>query len=203
MCSQFSLIKQIKSPRKKILFLGYDQKQTCLIDQLIRNECEVWHGNQKLKEIDDFDLIISFGYRHLIKKNFLNRNKLPIINLHISYLPWNRGSHPNFWSFFDATPSGVTIHLINHGIDTGDIIYQRLVQFNEKEDTFSKTHKRLISELEQLFIDNIENIIMKRFVAKPQIHEGSFHKTSDLPKKFLGWDSNIKNEIKRLKNLRN
>ena len=202
MYSQFSLIKQIKSPRKKILFLGYNQKQTCLIDELISKECEVWHSNQKLKEIEDFDLIISFGYRHLINKNFLSKNKLPIINLHISYLPWNRGSHPNFWSFFDSTPSGVTIHLINHGIDTGDIIYQRFVHFNEKEDTFAKTHQRLIYELEKLFIDNIENIIMEKFVSKPQHHIGSYHKTSDLPKMFLGWDSKIKNEIQRLKNLK-
>ncbi len=30
--------------------------------------------------------------------------KKSIINLHISYLPWNKGAYPNVWSFIDETP---------------------------------------------------------------------------------------------------
>ena len=38
--------------------------------------------------------------------------------MHISYLPFNRGAHPNYWSFKDNSPKGVTIHFIDNGIDT-------------------------------------------------------------------------------------
>jgi hypothetical protein len=81
----------------------------------------------------NYDLIISFGYRHIISKEIIKSVNCPIINLHISYLPYNRGAHPNFWSFYDKTPSGVTIHLVNEGIDTGPIIYQRHIIFDNNE----------------------------------------------------------------------
>ncbi|MCL0081308.1 hypothetical protein M1N64_03665 [Peptococcaceae bacterium] len=42
------------------------------------------------------------------------------INLHISFLPWNRGADPNFWSFIENAPVGVSIHYLDEGIDTGD-----------------------------------------------------------------------------------
>ena len=43
--------------------------------------------------------------------------KRPIVNLHISYLPFNRGSHPNYWSFVENTPKGVSIHEIDEQIE--------------------------------------------------------------------------------------
>lgn len=49
------------------------------------------------------------------------------MNLHISYLPWNKGADPNFWSCIDGTPAGVTLHHIDAGVDTGDIIAQALM----------------------------------------------------------------------------
>ena len=73
----------------------------------------------------DNDLIVSFGYRHILRSDFINKCGCPIANLHISYLPFNRGAHPNFWSFYDDTPSGVSIYLIDEGIDTGPILFQK------------------------------------------------------------------------------
>ena len=144
------------------------------------------------------DLIISFGYRHILENEFISQCSCPIVNLHISYLPFNRGAHPNFWSFYDNTPSGVSIHLIDDGIDTGPILFQKKINFvNEK--TFVETHKRLLFEIENLFIDNIELIIQKNWNKKKQVGEGTFHLLKDLPKDFNGWDSVIEAEIKRLK----
>jgi len=37
-------------------------------------------------------------------------------------LPYNKGSHPNFWSFIENSPKGVSIHEIDEGIDTGKLI---------------------------------------------------------------------------------
>ena len=74
-----------------------------------------------------------------------------ILNLHISYLPFNKGTHPNFWSFAENTPSGVTIHKINKKIDSGNIIYQKILDFelnkNKKKLTFKDTYSVLISEI--------------------------------------------------------
>ena len=104
-------------------------------------------------------------------------------------MPWNKGAHPNFWSFYDNTPSGVTIHLIDAGIDTGDVLYQKKVNFHSNENTFAKTYKRLINEIENLFIENLENIIEKKYIGKRQTEKGSYHNLADLPKSFKGWES--------------
>ena len=183
---------------KKILFLGYDKNETILIDELIRNGCKVDSTKNKDFEVSGHNLIIVFGYRYIIKKEILLNIDFPIINLHIGYLPWNKGAHPNFWSFFDCTPSGVTIHLIDEGIDTGPILYQKYVNFDINKMTFSQSYKVLIKEIEKLFISNIENIITGDYLQMPQRRKGSYHNTNQLPKNFRGWDSNIGEEIRFL-----
>ncbi len=185
------------NPVKRILFLGYDREQTKLIGALVDANCEVHHTDEKI-DVVDYDLIISFGYLHILKGDFLNSVLCPVINLHISYLPYNKGAHPNFWSFYDNTPSGVTIHLIDEGIDTGAIIYQKYVNFDNGERTFSQTYKRLINEIERLFLDNLGNIIRNNWVARPQRGEGALHFVKDLPNEFSGWDSVIEEELDRL-----
>lgn len=192
------LVSQVASPRLKILFLGYAPDQTSLISELAEANCEIWHTDKIIESTEGFELVVSYGYRHILKKNVINSSSAPIINLHISYLPWNRGAHPNFWSFFDSTPSGVSIHLIDEGVDTGPIIYQRYVNFTKNESSFSKTYKRLVAEIELLFKENIEEIISLGFTAVPQRRRGTYHRVSDLPIDFAGWDSEIQTEVVRL-----
>lgn len=182
----------------RILFLGYDHNQTVIIDKLVQENCEVWHSSEKIYSTEGFDLVISFGYKHIIPESVLKKADIPIINLHISFLPWNKGAHPNFWSHYERTPSGVSIHLIDNGIDTGPILFQRLVEFSPDEKTFSQTYSKLIKEIEKLFIDNIHSIIEKKYVEYPQTDVGTYHSVKDLPKDFSGWDSDIIQETERL-----
>ena len=128
-------VNNIKKPTKKILFLGYDETQTKLIDALINKNCVVDHTKDKVDSIKKYDFVVSYGYRHILKGDLINSSDCPIFNLHISYLPYNRGAHPNFWSFYDNTPAGVTIHLIDEGVDTGPIVSQKYVYFNKNDDT--------------------------------------------------------------------
>ena len=194
---------------KKILFLGYNNDQTSLIDK-IKFHKKNWSVKQTQKKIDintakKFNSIISFGYRHIIDQNIIDNLKYPIINLHISFLPYNRGAHPNFWSFAKNTPSGITIHQVDRGIDTGKIIYQKQIDFellkNKQTLTFSKTYNVLIGEIENLFLANIEDIINQKFNSTEQIGKGSYHNKKDLPKLLKTWEQNIYQTILKYKEL--
>ena len=88
--------------------------------------------------LDNSDFIISYGYRHILKKDILDKFPNMAINLHISLLPWNRGADPNLWSFLEDSPKGVTIHYLDYGIDTGDILAQQKVDYIP-EDTLRYT----------------------------------------------------------------
>ena len=84
------------------------------------NDClENW-----VKELEP-DLIVIYGMSELLKGNILSIPKKGCINLHLSLLPKYRGSHPIFWTFYnyDLNP-GATVHYIDEGEDTGNIIYQ-------------------------------------------------------------------------------
>ncbi|WP_042348352.1 methionyl-tRNA formyltransferase [Bacillus massiliigorillae] len=71
------------------------------------------------------DLIIVYGMTQLLKENIYNIPKYKTINLHPSILPFYRGHSPEFWMYYDTELNpGVTLHYIDQGEDTGDIIYQ-------------------------------------------------------------------------------
>ena len=177
----------------KILFLGYTENQ---IVNFLRRENQVVVFNDKvdINIIKEFDYIVSYGYNYIFKKYIIDSSKNGIINLHISYLPYNRGAHPNFWSFFENTKKGVTIHLIDEGIDTGDILFQKEVVFDSSEDTLEKTYFRLRKEIEILFIENWHNIVNENCKKIQQEDIGSFHTKRDLEKYNLvnGWKTKIK-----------
>ena len=191
-------LSNFNNPRKRILFLGYDKNDTSIIDLLIDNQCNVEHTNKKISKIKKYDFVLSYGYRYILDSSIIRLLDCPIFNLHMSYLPFNRGANPNFWSFYDKTPSGVTLHIIDDGIDTGPIIDQKYVYFSPCEDTFRKTYEVLKLELEKLFEENLEALLSDKWIAKKQIGKGTIHFVKDLPLNFSGWGANINKEILKL-----
>ncbi len=188
---------------KKILFLGYTTKKTILISFLRKKNFSVKVYGQKIltfKNAKNYDIIISFGYNKILKKNVLEKISRPPINLHISYLPFNKGAHPNFWSFIKKTPKGVSIHEINKGIDDGGIIARKKVNFKlNNNSTFTNTYQKLIIEVEDLFKRNIKKIINNKYKFIRVYSKGSFHKKKDLPKDLINWNMVIKKYLKKTK----
>jgi len=187
---------------KKILFLGYNSKQTRLIKFLRKKNKVTEHGQKKItiRIAKYYDFLISFGYKKILSKRVLQSLKRPAINLHISYLPYNKGSHPNFWSFIDNTPKGISIHEINEKIDDGKIIIRKKINFIlTKNSTFEQTYKKLIIEIEKLFIKNSKNILIGKYKGKKIIKEGTFHKKKNLPKNIYKWNVKILSYLQSLK----
>ena len=83
---------------KKILFLGYDTNSTRLIKELEIRGYEVIHCENNI-QFDNYYLAISFGYRHILSSKTIRAIDCPIINLHMSFLPYNKGAHPYFGLF--------------------------------------------------------------------------------------------------------
>lgn len=124
--------------------------------------------------------VISFNYRHLIPQEVLSLLPGRVINLHASLLPYNRGSSPNFFSFLEDTPKGVTIHLVDKGLDTGDILCQKEVCFDEEKETFVSSYDRLLLEIKALFRENWEKMKAGALEPVPQQGEGTSHKMKEL-----------------------
>jgi len=93
---------------------------------------------------------VMFGY--ILRPQFLAIFPKGVINLHPAYLPYNRGAYPNVWSIVDGTPAGVTIHYIDAGVDTGDIILSCEVPI-EAVDTGESLYHKLENALTRLFVE--------------------------------------------------
>mgnify|MGYP001619173875 CR=1 FL=1 len=164
----------------KILFLGYSDSP--LIDYLRSSGDEIVVMTARLTpEIlrgCEPDWIVSYGYRYIISPTLLALYPDQFINLHIAYLPWNRGADPNLWSWIGSTPKGVTIHYIDKGVDTGDIIAQREVAFGDQE-TLASSYARLQAEIQKLFREVWPGIKAGVASRQPQVGKGSYHCVAD------------------------
>lgn len=124
--------------------------------------------------------IISFNYRYLISKDIIDYMQGKIINLHTSYLPYNRGSSPNFFSFMEDTPKGVTIHLMDEGLDTGDILCQRELFFDETKESFATSYDKLTEAMKELFYENWQKIKAGEMTPLKQEGTGTYHRMKEL-----------------------
>jgi methionyl-tRNA formyltransferase len=93
----------------------------------------------------DADLFISVASPIIFKKELISIPRHGCINIHNAPLPKYRGMLPNFWQLYHGEKeSGITVHRIDAGIDTGDIISQLFVPIGADEslhDLIVKTKK--------------------------------------------------------------
>lgn len=127
-------------------------------------------------------LVVSYNYTHIVSEEILSFMNGNIINLHISCLPWNRGANPNLWSFLEDTPKGVTIHRMEKGLDTGAILYQREMFFDETKETLASTYQKLNEEIVRLFQEHWTEIWEGTYPVIPQQGKGSYHELKDMRK---------------------
>ena len=114
---------------------------------------------ERLKDPDVFDTlknlcpdaIIVAAYGHIIPENILELPKYGCINIHASLLPAYRGAAPIQWAVLNGEKkSGVTIMLMNKGLDTGDILAQQEVPLSEDETSESLFEKLAVYGAELL-----------------------------------------------------
>jgi methionyl-tRNA formyltransferase len=137
-------------------------------------------------------LAVSHGYRLIVRRPVLDA--LPIVNLHIAYLPYNRGADPTLWSVLEGTPAGVTIHYMDEGVDTGDVIAQREVALAD-DDTLATAYTKLQDAIAALFREHWPAIRAGTCARTPQPSGGTAHRVADRAavEHLLthGWDTPI------------
>jgi phosphoribosylglycinamide formyltransferase-1 len=97
------------------------------------------------------ELVVLAGYMHLLTPPFLRRFPNRVINVHPSLLPDFPGPRPiedALAAGVDAT--GVTVHYVDEGVDTGPVIVQEAVPVEPREtlvDRIHATEHRLLPEV--------------------------------------------------------
>lgn len=168
----------------RLLFLNNNIVSKPLLEWLKIREREVIEFKEKISldllKIFNSDFIVSYNYQYIIKEDVIELMNNRIINLHISYLPWNRGANPNIWSILENTPKGVTIHYIDKGIDTGKILVQKEINFDLEKETLQTSYDLLHRKIQDLFKENWDKIKNHTIQPKIQRAEGSIHYKKDI-----------------------
>lgn len=125
---------------------------------------------------------LSILFDYILRPEFLHIFPQGIVNLHPALLPYNRGQYPNVWSIVEGTPSGVTLHYIDEGIDTGDVIAQKKV-FVEPIDTGESLYRKLERASVELFQQMWPDIKKGEALRATQgTNKGTYHRTHDVEK---------------------
>lgn len=121
---------------------------------------------------------VLFGY--LIRPELRRLVPKGIVNLHPAFLPYNRGAYPNVWSIVERTPAGVTVHYIDDGLDTGDIVAQQAVPVAPVDtgETLYRKLERTALDLFQRAWPDIRSGSARRVPQDPRL--GTVHKVRDV-----------------------
>ncbi len=128
-----------------------------------------------IKDLDEYinlketvDIAISVQYHQILKKDHIQKAKEITVNLHMAPLPEYRGCNQfSFAILEDKKEFGTTIHRLEEGIDSGDIIFEKRFPIKEGswvKDLHHDTHLASVS----LFEESLEDLINGNFELKPQ-----------------------------------
>jgi len=128
----------------------------------------------------DLDYIVGVHFPYLVPPEALTLPRTGVLNLHPAFLPYNRGWHTASWAILDDSPFGATLHFMDEGVDTGDIVHQRELAVSPADtaDTLYHRVKRLELQVFREAWPAVEAGTLQRRPQDPRA--GSAHRKSDL-----------------------
>lgn len=133
---------------------------------------DAW-GEAFLSEIEHFapDLVVSAGLMRILPTAFVETLSPKLINTHPALLPLYPGAHAVRDALVaGAEETGVTVHIIDAGVDTGPIIHQRTVQVMAGE-TEAELHERIKAVERPLLLQTIREIASGLLVLENVSHQ--------------------------------
>ena len=140
--------------------------ESCVIDRKIYKK-ELCKEIDKVLSTKGVELIVLAGFLSIIDEEFVNKWKGRIINIHPSLLPKFGGPGMYGIKVHEAVlaagekESGCTVHYVDTGVDSGEIILQVKVPVLEG-DTPEVLQKRVLVEEHKLLPNSIAKIISER-----------------------------------------
>lgn len=159
-----------------------DDGNKALLDHLsslgIRHTTEEINSAGVVEAIKAFspDFLFSIYFRDIIRAGVLGAVKMASVNLHPSLLPDYKGCFSAPWAIINGEKkTGVTYHIIEAGVDTGEIIAQKEIAIAPVETAFSLYH-RLVGLGTGLFPEMFDNVVRKGYRGVPQSAGGRRYK---------------------------
>tara|TARA_X000000368_G_C23049280_1_gene720561 strand:- start:2549 stop:3307 length:759 start_codon:yes stop_codon:yes gene_type:complete len=139
-----------------------------IIDFCNANNLRIIHNLEEYRSIRDIDIAISVQYHKILKQKDIDVASELTVNLHMAPVPEYRGCNQfSFAIINDEKYFGTTLHMIDTGVDSGDILFERRFPIPNNIDVetlYNKTFEESIT----LFDDNLHKIISGDYSPKTQ-----------------------------------
>ncbi len=140
------------------------------------------------------EMIVVAAFGQILPKAILELPPLGCLNIHPSLLPKYRGAAPINWALIRGeTKTGVTIMMMDEGMDSGNILMQEETLIGQTEN-FGHLHDRLAREGAALLLKAIEQVVAGTAQSCPQDSSAATFAprlTKDAGK--INWHENISN----------
>ncbi|MBW2560205.1 MAG: methionyl-tRNA formyltransferase [Deltaproteobacteria bacterium] len=114
------------------------------------------------------DMVVLAAFGQILPREIIDLPRLGCLNVHPSLLPRYRGAAPINWSIINGDrETGVTIMLMDEGVDSGDILLQEEVAI-DPDDTFDDLHETLSTMGAELLVRAIRGALDGTIVRTPQ-----------------------------------
>ena len=149
------------------------------------------------------DFMFVVYYDNILSQKIFSQAKEGTINLHLADAEKYRGCYPTTYAIINGeTEYGVTLHYIDEGVDSGDIIDKEVFEL-QKEWTGKDLYRAATEKGYELFKRNIKNIIsgnLKRRVQKSPAHI-SYYKRSQFPSHEITFEGKAGETLNRIRAL--
>lgn len=116
------------------------------------------------------DLGLSVAYNQILRGPIRQAHRLGVINVHAGKLPYYRGRNIINWAIINGESEiGLTVHFIDDGIDTGDIIKQITIPIGWT-DGYGDVLGRVVARVPALVVQTVEAIAAGTAQRRPQAH---------------------------------
>lgn len=114
----------------------------------------------------DPHVVVVYGTR-IIRPATLACVDAPFINYHAGINPEYRGQNGAYWARSNRDPdrAGVTVHLVDEGVDTGDVLYQARTDFAQGDNIATYQHRQMATAL-PLLIRAVEDALAGRLAPR-------------------------------------
>ncbi|MGA4643645.1 methionyl-tRNA formyltransferase [Limisphaera sp. 4302-co] len=118
------------------------------------------------------ELVVVMAFGQILPASVLQLPRYGCVNLHASLLPKYRGAAPIQWALANGeTETGVTLMLMDEGMDTGPILARRSLRIQPGE-TAGQLHDRLAELAAELLVEALPEYLAGRLTPQPQPAEG-------------------------------
>lgn len=154
---------------RRVLVLGPVERNRIPINALETRGYEVHLGlhHDEINTHGPFDFVVCGGYHLRIPESICDQLKGRIINIHAGCLPWARGIGLTLFAVLLDYPLGTSIHLIDPGLDTGDLLLDHRMSIRPTE-TLRTLYTQMLDDVNNLFVKFLDQLVSGKASQVPQ-----------------------------------